>query len=78
MLERRVGGKQLPVFLFSLRQLLGEKSQGSPGTIQELLQNRTHAGVRGINCQRDLSTRTRMNKLMDSGQEILGMAEGRV
>ena len=48
-------------------QLLGEESQRSPGAIQELLQDGAIVRIGGINSQRDLSTRTRVNKLRHSG-----------
>ena len=71
MPESRVGGEELPVkgrlLPFSHRHLLGEEIHGSPGAIQEVLQDGTHVGIRSINSQRDLSTRTRLHKLRDRG-----------
>ena len=82
MFERREVGEQFSVkgrvFPLSIRQLLGEESQGDPGTIQKLLHNRTHMRVRGIKCKRDLITRGRVHKLRSRGEEILGTAEGGV
>ena len=75
MPERRVGCEQFSVkggvLPLSIRQLFGEESHEGPGAIQELLQNRTHVGVRCINCKRDLSTTARVNKLRNRGKGIL-------
>ena len=63
MAERQVGSQELTVKGGELlyRQLLGVESQWSPGTIQELLQNSTKVGVRGVYGMRDESIRTRVN-----------------
>ena len=82
MLERRVGAEQFSVedrvLPLSIRQFLGEEGQGGPGAIQELLQNRTHMGIRSIHSKRDWSTRSRVNELRNQDEEILGTMEGGV
>ena len=55
-----------------------KKKVRGPEAIQELLQNRTHVGIRSIKGEKDLSTRARMNKLRNRGKDILGTAEGGV
>ena len=82
MTEGRVGSQEFfvegGIFLLCVGELLRVESQQSPGTIQELVENSTQVGIRGINRERDRSIRVMMDQLRNGREKSLGSGEGRV